>query len=547
MNRIGQSVNFAIAQPQVRPLVVEAPAPSLHLVERPRPAPASKSAALLVITALSVLAIAIHGYHPYAEDGGIYLMGIKKLLHPSLYPVWSGFVTLQLRYSLFAPIVAALVRVTSLSLMTVMLVLYFVTTWLTLFAAWLIATRCYLNRQACYGAIALLGMWLTLPVAGTSLLLMDPYVTARSISTPFALFALAAALDVKCGFDQGKGTAWRSVAVCALSLLFAFLVHPLMTAYVLGCILLLACLSLPTLRLRITATCCLCLSAFLLAACVDHLSPLQTLQYSRVAYTRTYWFLSSWHWYELLGAAAPPLALAMLKTSSRQRKGSPASLLANMAIIAGITGLTIAALFARESSHSLMIARLQPLRVFQTVYILMILGIGAVLGERVLKRYPFRWVAMFVFLGGIMLFVQLMTFPKSAHIEFPWAAPANEWEQGFVWIRDHTPEDSVIALDANYITEAGEDAQNFRAIAERSAIPDYSKDGGLAAIAPDLTADWIKGEALQQGLNGATDAQRIAALRVASARWVVLSRAASTQLDCPYSNNSMKVCRLPGV
>ncbi|HEX4756916.1 MAG TPA: hypothetical protein VH308_03005 [Terracidiphilus sp.] len=546
MNSFRQAVNFAMAQPQVRPLV-EAPAPTLHLVERPRPAPVSKPAALMVITALTALAIAIHGYHPYAEDGGIYLMGIKKLLHPSLYPYWSGFVTLQLRYSLFAPMVAALVRATRLSLMTVMLVLYFVTTWLTLFAAWLIATRCYLNRQACYGAIALLGLWLTLPVAGTSLLLMDPYVTARSISTPFALFALAAALYVKRGIDEGKRTQWGSIALLVLSLVIAFFVHPLMTGYALGCILLLACLSLPAPRLRITATTCLCLTAVLLAACVDGFSPLQTPQYARVANTRTYWFLSSWHWYELLGAIAPPLVLAMLKSSIRQRKGRPAVLLADMAIVASITGLAIAALFARGSSHSLMVARLQPLRIFQIVYILMILAIGAAVGEGVLKRHLFRWVAVFALLGGVMLFVQLTTFPNSAHIEFPWVAPTNEWEQGFVWIRDHTAQDSVIAMDANYITDAGEDAQNFRAIADRSAIPDYSKDGGLAAIAPDLTADWIAGEAFQQGLDRATDPQRIAILRVSSARWVVLSQGASTQFDCPYSNNSMKVCRVPGV
>ena len=146
-----------------------------------------------------------------------------------------------------------------------------------------------------------------------------------------------------------------------------------------------------------------------------------------------------------------------------------------------------------------------------------------------------------------MFFVQRTTFPNSAHIEFPGVAPTNEWEQGFVWIRNHTPEDSVFALDANYITDAGEDAQNFRAIAERSAIPDYSKDGGLAAIAPDLTPDWVDGEAFQQGLDRATDAQRVARLNVSSSGWVVLSRDATTGFDCPYRNNSMKVCRVPGV
>jgi len=35
---------------------------------------------------LTVAAIAIHGYHPYSEDAGIYVPAIKKLLNPELYP-----------------------------------------------------------------------------------------------------------------------------------------------------------------------------------------------------------------------------------------------------------------------------------------------------------------------------------------------------------------------------------------------------------------------------------------------------------------------------
>ena len=43
-----------------------------------------------------------------------------------------------------------------------------------------------------------------------------------------------------------------------------------------------------------------------------------------------------------------------------------------------------------------------------------------------------------------------------------------------------------LALDAQYITKPGEDAQGFRAIAERSALPDYSKDGGVVTNKPEL-------------------------------------------------------------
>jgi hypothetical protein len=148
-------------------------------------------------------------------------------------------------------------------------------------------------------------------------------------------------------------------------------------------------------------------------------------------------------------------------------------------------------------------------------------------------------------MGGAMLFIQLETFPHSAHIEFPWTPAANEWEQGFVWIRNHTPKNAVFALDSDYITDAGEDAQNFRAIAERSALPDYAKDGGVASIAPDLSREWVAGEDVQQGLDRASDGQRKATLRASSAQWVVLSEGASTQFPCLYRNHAMKVCQVP--
>jgi hypothetical protein len=101
-----------------------------------------RSAGFEVTILLTVLSVVVHGYHPYAEDGGIYLSGIKRLLNPQLYPYWSDFVTAHLRFSLFAPMVAFLVRKSSLGLMTVMLLLFIACIWLTLFAGWQLAICC---------------------------------------------------------------------------------------------------------------------------------------------------------------------------------------------------------------------------------------------------------------------------------------------------------------------------------------------------------------------------------------------------------------------
>jgi hypothetical protein len=74
-----------------------------------------RSLAAALVTALTLLALLIHGYHPYAEDGGIYLPEIKRLLDPRLYPYGAEFVVGHLRYSVFAPLVAGLVRESRLS------------------------------------------------------------------------------------------------------------------------------------------------------------------------------------------------------------------------------------------------------------------------------------------------------------------------------------------------------------------------------------------------------------------------------------------------
>ena len=162
--------------------------------------------------------------------------------------------------------------------------------------------------------------------------------------------------------------------------------------------------------------------------------------------------------------------------------------LALTATVAGTVAIIVASLFARTNSSTYLVARLQPLRIFQLVYILMILALGAFLGQTLLQRKRSRWIVTFALLALIMLCAERYTFPNSAHFESPGREPRNDWERAFEWIRLSTPVDALFALDAHYVTQPGEDAQTFRAVAERSAIADYSKDGGEASITPALTS-----------------------------------------------------------
>ncbi len=93
----------------------------------------------------------------------------------------------------------------------------------------------------------------------------------------------------------------------------------------------------------------------------------------------------------------------------------------------------------------------------------------------------------------IMFAAQRLTYPASSHVEWPGLTPRNPWQQAFLWIRANTPEDAIFALDNDYIEWPGEDAQGFRATAERSAVADYFKDGGIASNFRLAAIPWWQG------------------------------------------------------
>ena len=521
-------------------------------VASPQQAAASKREyrlAVPLVTMVTGLALLVHGYHPYAEDGGLYVTGIKRLLDPTLYPYATGFVLGHLRFSLFAPTIAMLVRGSHLELPVVLLLVHLASIWTSLFAVWMLAARCYKSTAARTGAVTLVAAWLTLPVAGTSQILMDPYLTARSISLPCALLALAGMLDMARRTRYSEKI--RGAVLCLLSLLLAATMHPLMAVYALANVVLLGCMHMRHRALKIWGTAALCGFAIVTAAAIQAMAQPESAAYIRVAMTRYYWFLSQWHWYELLGLVAPLAILSLVAFGRQSRSGEDEPhaesrrSLSQVAVVVGTTAIMIALAFAREGAPTHLVARLQPLRCFQVIYVLMALVIGATLGERLLQGRAWRWIATFGLLGGVMFFVQRSTYPHSPHLELPAHSTTNQWEQAFIWINRNTPKDALFAMDANYISKPGEDAQGFRAIAERSALPDYSKDGGEASITPALTEQWAAGQRAQTGLSAETDEKRLTALQPFGVNWIVLQHRAVTSFACPYANDTVKVCRLP--
>lgn len=524
----------------------------------------------LLLTALTLATFLVHGYHPLAEDGGLYVAGVEFTLNRSLFPHFTRFVTEHLRFSIFAPLLAAIIHLTHLSLGIVLLLAYLASIALTLLAARAILRRVVSSEPAQLTGLALFAALWTLPVAATSLMLMDPYVTARSFSTPLSLFAIAFALDcwpfVKAApwpfakdapwpsaeTSPNLSRAWRSFIACLTAIVLAILFHPLMAGYAFGIILVLRLLCWPHRRITLLA---LLLLTLILAATLQAFAPAEDSSVVAASFSRYYWFLSQWRWYELLGLAGPLLIFAIfLRYKSHLREGAAA--LCRASLILGPLAAAVALLFAQESYRTHLVARLQPLRCFLPLYAIMVLLLGAALWQlaaHLAARSPSRYLksmatalpAFLILATALAMFgVQRSQFPSSPHLELPWRAPGNPWSQAFVWSRTHTSPGVLFALDAHYITLPGEDAQTFRAISERSVLPDFSKDGGEAAITPALADTWAAGVAAQLDLDDEPDARRAAALAPYGVGWLVLLSSSTTSLPCPYNNGTVKVCRL---
>jgi hypothetical protein len=187
------------------------------------------------------------------------------------------------------------------------------------------------------------------------------------------------------------------------------------------------------------------------------------------------------------------------------------------------------------------------------IYAVMLLLLGASVQqafERLaspgLRSLRFAIVPL-LFAGAFCMFLaERSGFPGSPHVEFPWQLQQsqNPWVRAFLWCRDNAPQNALFALDANYITMPGEDAQTFRAIAERSALPDFSKDGGEAAITPHLADEWVVGFTAQLNLGQQTASQLREHLSPFGVDWVILRADSPASLNCPYENGLLKVCRL---
>jgi len=479
-------------------------------------------------TLLAFGALAVHGYHPYAEDAAIYIPGIKKLLDPSLYPKTAEFFLHHSHLSLLSELIALSVRGTGLPLNYALLAWHLLSLVLLLLACWRICNACFPGTTVPLWGTALVAAILTVPIAGTSLLLADPYLTARSLSTPAALFAIAAVLESKF---------LRAV----LWLVFAFLVHPLMAVY--GGVFVATLFALEQRRRWIlwVVGAGMALAVLIGILYARHVPTPDS--YRAAVMTRPYLFLSNWAWYELLGLIAPLLLFGWLYWSRRRTPGKVTH--CSAAVLLNGLGFLIVATATVGTPAMLVLARYQPLRSFHLIYVLMfLLPVNLGIRQLLRRRSPVLAAVTLVAICAGMYTVAQQTFPATPHVEWPWGHSNNPWHQAFDWARGNTPKDAVFALNPDYMEEPSEDSLGFRAYAERASLADRSKDGGVAAIFPELAPEWYEQSNATEILRHAFTEGQAAALLKDGATWTVVRSRPLMNMQCPYNNAGVAVCRL---
>jgi len=482
---------------------------------------------ILRLALLTGTALAIHGYHLGVEDAEIYIPAASKLIHPELFPFGAEFFQSHEHLSLFAPILAWTARLTHLSTDWTIFLWYVLTLFATLVSCWMLAALCFCSTRARWAAILAVTVAITMPAANTGLLLMDPYLTARSFSSPLILFALAAFV------------ARRNVLAAFLTII-AGIIHPQMTVFLL---LFLAVLwtmerfsSVPK-RIPVAT-----MAAFLPAD--FRLAPAQD-PYREALYARDFYFLFTWTWYDWLGLIAP-LAILGWFWKAKPRGTTPAFARLCLGVIPyGLISVLAAAVVS--SSHIFdMYARIQPLRCFHLITFVFLIFLGGVVGEYAASIS--RWIFPVICIGvaTLMFFVERDIYPASAHIEWPWVQnTSNAWVNTLLWVRHNTPRGAVFAVDSRYFTADGVDKHGFRAIARRSELADYFKDGGAVAMFPALAGEWKQMSDATYGLNHFKVADFMRLSREYPVTWTVIHGPEPAGMECPYQHQGYAVCKIP--
>ena len=495
---------------------------------------------ILPVLLFSLLGFLAMGYHPGAEDDGVYLAAVKAHLNPSLYPHDAAFFLLQMRTSFFDVWMADLVRVSGLPVAWAELLVHALSIFLIVLAAWKILCLLFEETSARWGGIAMLGAMLTLPVAGTALYIADQYLHPRNPATAFILFAVERIL---------RGKRWQAVPLLAI----AFVMHALMGAMAISFSCILGLVLHQPFRARMRAwltryesspmkvpapASALVLIPFGWAFAPPSKFLLQAMS------TRHWLRVYDWTWYEWIGDLAPILLFGVLYYVAKRQGRRNLSLFALAVCTYGIFQQTVAMVL--QGPEVLQTFRaLEPMRFLHLIYIFMAIVGGAYLGMYALRGKAWRWAVFVVLAYGGMCFVQRQLFASTEHLELSAAGSRNPWLQAFTWVRQNTPQDAYFALDPHYMAAPDEDYHSFRALAERSALADAIKDTSIITKVPELGQRWYDETHAEQGWDKFGEADFKQLKSKFGVDWVLVANQQASGMACPWHNDRLSVCRIP--
>ena len=114
--------------------------------------PSPKQFAWLLL--ISAGAIAVHGYHPFVEDGEIYAPGIKQALNPALYPYNDGFFAAHARMTVFPRLIAGSIRLSHVSVEWGLFLWQFACIFMLLLGCWHLGRLAFRDPRAKWGRIS---------------------------------------------------------------------------------------------------------------------------------------------------------------------------------------------------------------------------------------------------------------------------------------------------------------------------------------------------------------------------------------------------------
>ncbi|HTS38374.1 MAG TPA: DUF6798 domain-containing protein [Candidatus Solibacter sp.] len=505
---------------------------------------------LALVMLLALLAFLIMGYHPGLEDDAFYLAAIKRDLNPTLFPHDADFFRIQFQATIFDKLIAFSARATHLPIAWTALLWQFATIFLLLHGCRRIAHRCFTHKAAQWSAVGLIAALLTIPIPGIGINLVDQYLHPRTLATAAIIAAIVAVID-------------RRPRVAAMLLVLALSIHAIMASFGISfCLILYWCLRDTTREHEpIPVSVTMLLPVGLLLPLGWIFEPASDA-WRQAAGTRSFYFLGRWHWYEWFGVFAPMALLYGLqwftqrhaaraqanRTGPEELDDADANLRALVMSLLYFSALqTVVGLAIMLPPGLERLRPFEPMRYLHLLYLLFFLIAGGLLGRHLLQRRVYLWLALFIPLSAGMFYAQRQMFPATEHIEWPGASSLNSWLQAFAWIRAKTPADSLFAVDPHYMESSGEDFHGFRALAERSVLADYDKDGGMAARVPSLAPRWLKEVNAQTGWQNFQDTDFKRLKKDFGVTWVIVEKSATSHqsaMNCPYENHRVSVCRL---